>query len=200
MAADSICRSHYVLLRILFIRLHHINSLVASFNNTLGMSYSCAHFEEHGSVELLGNLERGASEVIRFLRIRRLKHRNLGRDCVVTGVLLILRRVHSRVVRNADNHTAVYACVGHSKQWVSRNVESDVLHTASRALASERSAKGRLGSNLLVWSPFAVGVVKFSEAFRNLGTRSTRIAGNHSAAAVIKTARDSFVTNHKLFH
>ena len=63
-----------------------------------------------------------------FAGIGRLEHRELGRYGVMAGILLVLRAVHTCIVRNADNHTCVNAGICDCENRVGCNVESDVLH------------------------------------------------------------------------
>ena len=48
----------------------------------------------------------------------------------MTAVLLVLAGVHSGVVGNADNKSAVHARISHGEERVGSNVETNVLHCA----------------------------------------------------------------------
>ena len=76
-------------------------------------------------------------------------------------ILFVLRRVHSGIVCNADDHTAVYARVRNSKQRVGGHVKSHVFHSASRPCARKARAERRFSRHLFVGRPLGVQAVVF---------------------------------------
>ena len=65
--------------------------------------------EEHGSVELLGQLigQLGVGEALGG--VAGLKHGNLGGNGVAPGILLVLGGVHPRIVGDGADHARVDA-------------------------------------------------------------------------------------------
>ena len=159
-----------------------------------------AHFQQNGGVVLLGELIRELCEAERFLRVGRLEHGDLSRDRIVAAVLLILRAVHAGIVRNADDHTGVDARVGHGEQRVGGDVQSDMLHTAGGALASESRAECGFHCDLFIGRPFAVDVVILCEFLGDLRAGCARIAGDDRAACFVQSAGNRFVSYHEFFH
>ena len=84
MTSLGICRYHYVLSCILFVRLDRDIDPLAELNYRLGVSDSRAHLDEHGCIELLGNVISFDYEVLSFLGISGLEHRHLGRDGIMS--------------------------------------------------------------------------------------------------------------------
>ena len=115
------------------------------------------------------NLKGSLDERLRLGGIGRLEHGNLGCDRVVTGILLVLRGVHRRVVRDENHHTAVDARIGKRKERVSRHIETNVLHRAGAANAAQGRAERDLRRDLLVGRPFAIDFVVFRGEFRDFG-------------------------------
>ena len=69
--------------------------------------------QQHRRVELLGQLDRRAStKSLHSCESARLEHGQLGGDGVVAGILLILGRMHARVIRHGYDQSAVHARVG----------------------------------------------------------------------------------------
>ena len=119
---------------------------------------------------------------------------------MMTGILLVLRGVHTGVIGNNDDHAGVDAGVGCRKQRITGDVQTDVLHTAEAALAGHSGAECDFHGNLFVRRPFAVDLIVFCGFFCNLSARRTRIAGSYTAAGLIQTAGNCLVAQHELFH
>ena len=191
---------HNVFLGVLNVLAEALLDSVGKGDRVLGVCDAGAHTDENGSVEFFGELEGELGEFKRLCRVGGLKHWELGRLGIVTGVLLVLRGVHTGIVGNEDDEAAVYAGVGHGEERVGCHVETDVLHSAGSASAAEGSAEGGLESDLFVGRPFAVDLVVFSGEFCDLGGGSSGVGGNDRASRLVKTAGDGFVSEHKFFH
>ena len=140
------------------------------------MSNSHDHTEKHHGIVFFGYLKCLFGVLESLCRVGGLKHRHLGRDGIMTGILLVLRGMHSGVVCHANNETCVDSGVRHRKERVGRHVEANVLHSASTALTVEGRAKGDLESDLFVGSPLAIYIVIFSRKFGDLRAGSSGIA------------------------
>ena len=103
MTLDGICRSHDELLGVLLIGLLFGNLAVFELDHALCMSDTGTHSQQARGIELLRDLEGKLCKRLALSGIRRLQHRNLGADGVMTGILLILGRMHSRIVCHANN-------------------------------------------------------------------------------------------------
>ena len=199
-AAFGVARHHNVLGAVLLIGLDRGLRALTRLYHTLRVRYARAHLEQHGRVVFLGQLEGQFGERERFRRVSRLEHGHLGRLGVVAGVLLILGRVHARVIGHADNHAAVHARVGQGKQRVGRNVQADVLHAAEAAAAGKRRTERRFGRYLFIGRPLGIDFRVFCGGLRDLGTRRTGIAGDKAASGLIQAAGNGFIAQHQRFH
>ena len=104
--------------------------------------------------------------------------------------------MHSGVVCNENDKTAVDSGIGKGEERVGGNVKTNVLHSASGSVTCERSAECDLKCNLLIGRPFAIYLRVFSGKFCDLGGRSTGIGGNELASGFVKTARKRLVSEH----
>ena len=97
------------------------------------MCHAGAHLHDHGCIVLLGKVVRDLDKFECLSGIRRLKHRYLGCDGMMSGILLILGGMHACVIGHTDDHTAVHTCIRHGIKGVCSYVKSHVLHTAEAA-------------------------------------------------------------------
>ena len=106
-----LCHSghHNVFLRVLDIPLESVVDSLPYLNKAAGMGDSCCEPDYDRGVVALGNIICELCKRETFLRIRGLKHRYFGGLCIVSRILLVLRRMHTRVVRNDYDHTGIYA-------------------------------------------------------------------------------------------
>ena len=158
------------------------------------------HFKKHRRIELLGDLIRQLRKRQRFRCVRRFEHRQLCRNGIVPRILLVLRRVHARVVRHTDDKTAAHTGIGQRKQRVGCDVQADVLHAAEAAVACQTCAERSLHRYLFVRRPFCVNFRIFGCAFRDLRAGCAGIAGDKAASGLVQAARSSLVAEHQGFH
>ena len=106
-----LCHSghHNVFLSVFNILLEPVVDSLPYLNKAAGMGDSCCEPDYDRSVVALGNIICELCKRETFLRIRGLKHRYFGGLCIVSRILLVLRRMHTRVVRNDYDHTGIYA-------------------------------------------------------------------------------------------
>ena len=173
---------------------------VGGLNDALRMRHAGTHLEKHGGIELLGKLVAELRERQRLRRVGRFEHRQLRRDGIVAGILLVLGRVHPRVVRHADEKSAAHAGVGQRKQRVGRDVQTDVLHAAEAAVSGEACAEGRFHGDLFVGRPFRVNFGIFGRTFRDFRAGRAGVAGDKAAARFKQAAGGGFVAEHQSFH
>ena len=128
------------------------------FDHAAGMGGAGGQAHDDRDVELLGDVECEAGEVLRLLRVGRAEDRHLGHQAVVAVVLLVLRRVESRVVGGDDDQAAVRADVRSREERIGRYVQADVFHRGECPRARNRGAERDLEGYLLVSGPFAIDV------------------------------------------
>ena len=73
-------------------------------------------------------------------------------------ILLVLRRMHTGIVGNREDHSSVNTYVRHRKQRICRHIQPHMLHGTKRACSSKRSSRSCFRCNLLVWCPFAINL------------------------------------------
>ena len=159
-----------------------------------------ARANEERHVKAFGQLERVFRELIRFLRICRVKHGNLSRCRVIMRILLVLRRIHSRVIGSQNHHTAMNAGARRRKQRISRHVHTHMLHSRQNTRASNACAHSAFNSNFLVCRPFSVHVIVCSQRLKRFRGRSARIRRRKTNARLPCTARNSLVARKKFHH
>ena len=175
MSADRVGRRHQELLRILLVGLSLSFCPLALLHHTLRVGDSRAHLDDDWSVILFGELVGCSCIRQRLRRIARLQHGQLGCYGVMAGILLILGRMHSRVIRDDYDHACVHTCVGRGVHGVCGYVHADVLHRAHAASARERRAKRHFHGNLLIRRPLTVDISEQRDLFRDLRARCSRI-------------------------
>ena len=193
-------RHHHKFGNILFIGNRRECLPLRRLHHALRVRNAGAHFEKHRRVKFFGYLIRQLCERQRFRRVRRLKHRQFCRNGVMARILLVLRRVHTCVVRHADDKSAAHTGIGQRKQRVCRNVQADVLHAAEAAVACQTCAERSLHRYLFVRRPFCVNFRIFGSAFRDLRAGCAGIAGDKAASGLVQAARGSLVAEHQGFH
>ncbi|MPM66147.1 hypothetical protein SDC9_113054 [bioreactor metagenome] len=100
----------------------------AKFDQALAVANARSHAKQHGQVEALRNFVGFLHEILAFLRVAWFHKRNLGKGRVAAVILLVLGRMHIRVVR-ADNHKPrANAVISGGKDRVGGNVDAHMLH------------------------------------------------------------------------
>ena len=193
-------RHHHKFGNILFIGNRRECLPLRRLHHALRVRNAGAHFEKHRRVKFFGYLIRQLCERQRFRRVRRLKHRQFCRNGVMARILLVLRRMHTCVVRHADDKSAAHTGIGQRKQRVCRNIQADVLHAAEAAVACQTCAERSLHRYLFVRRPFCVNFRIFGSAFRDLRAGCAGIAGDKAASGLVQAARGSLIAEHQGFH
>ena len=122
------------------------------------------------------NLESAPGKSSASLAVGGLEHRHASERRVVAAVLLVLGRMHPRIVRDHDHQTAADSSVREREERVGRHVEPDMLHGDQRPATSEARPGAYLEGDLLVRRPFGRHVRHCGEGFQNLGRRRARVA------------------------
>ena len=190
---------HDVLFDILFVRLCGPLFAFARFHNALRVRDARAHLDDDGRIELLGNFIGGLGKGEGFAAVGRFQHGELGGFRIVAGILLVLRGMHARVVRNADDHARIHARIGDGEEGVGGDVESDVLHAAKAPLPCHRGAERRFHGDLFVGRPFAVDGVVLRRFLGHFRARGAGIGGGDAAACFIQAACERRIAQHQLF-
>ena len=193
MSADGVSGHHHILRDVFFIFLRFRHNPLAGVHDTLGVGHTRAHLHDKGGVKFLGKLKSPFYEMVRLSGIRRLQHRNLCRDGVMTGILLILGGVHPRVVRHADDHPRVHSGVGTGVQRIRRHIQSHVLHTAEAAFSRQGSSKSHFHGHLLIGRPLAVNLIVLCRFLRDFRAGRSRIAGRDAASRLVEPPGESLV-------
>ena len=80
---------------------------------------------------------------------------------MMTGILLILRRVHTGVICNSNDYASVYSCVRYGVQKVGRYVQTNMFHSAKRTSTCNGCAGSNFGCDFFIGSPFTIHFFKF---------------------------------------
>jgi hypothetical protein len=123
----------------------------------------------------------GEREIVGFLRVGRLEHRDASGDGIAAVVLLVLARSHAGVVSGNQHQGAGHPRVGGGEERVGGHVDADVLHRGNRARSGKRRPNGHFESHLFIGRPLGFAA-QFGEVFKNFGRRRPRItrAQRHS--------------------
>ena len=157
--------------------------------------------EDHGGVEFLGNIERERGEFFSFAAVPRFEGGDTRELRVVPGILLVLRRVHPRIVGYYDDQPAGHPGVGQSHQRVGGDIQADMLHRTDGTHSGDRGPDRDFQRDLLVDAPFGTDIGIFlSDGFDDFGTRSTRIPGRDPDVCLIRAPGDSFISQHQFFY
>ena len=199
-AALGVAGHHDVLGPVLLVGLLGNVRPLPGVHHGLGVADPGAHLQQHRRVELLGELIGQLGELQGLGGVAGLQHGELGGHGVVAGVLLVLGRVHPRVVGHADDHPGVDAGVGDGKQGVRRHVEPHVLHAAEAPLSRQGGAEGRFHGHLLVGGPLRVDLGVLGGGLGDLRAGGAGIAGDKGASRLVEPSGNGFVAQHQSFH
>ena len=118
----------------------------------------------------------------------------------MAGILLVLRRMHTCIIGNANDHTCVDAGIGNGKQGVCRHIQANVLHGAETALTCKAGTESSFHSNLFVRCPLSIDFFIGGYTFGDLGTGGAGVTGYKAAAGLKQTSGNGFVAKHQCFH
>ena len=138
--------------------------------------------DEEGHIESLGKLERVARESERLGGISGVEHGNMRRAGVVVRILLVLRRVHARIVGSQHDKSSANAGICSREQRVRRDVHANVLHGRKNAGATGRCADAHLNGNLLVHAPLGIDAILLRKRLERLSRRGTRVRDANTGA------------------
>jgi hypothetical protein len=156
------------------------------------------HAHHHRQLDGLGERKRHGHGIVAFLLVGGFHDGYHGKLSIEAGVLLVLRRVHGRVVGSQHHETAVDACDGGVDEGVGTHVHAHMLHADECALAGVRHAEGSLHGCLLVGAPAAVDAALAAErmALYELGDfcrRRARIGIDARQPCMERTQGNGFV-------
>ena len=194
--ADSVTRHHNIFLDILFIWDILPFLSLAKFNGWLRVRNSGGQSYDNRNIELFRKLESSLSKLLALPWIGRLYHHCLRSDSMVTWILLVLWRVHTRVIGDSYYHTCRYACVACCVKRVSGNVKTNVLHSAEASCTTYRSAKSHFHCHLFIRRPLSIYLVIFCNSFCYLSWRSAGVRWYHLTACLIQTSCKRLVSKH----
>ena len=199
-AADGIAGHHNIFSDVLLIGLTLGLCPAAGFHQGLGVGHPGTHLQQHWGIELLADRIGQLGKLQRLGGVGGLQHGHLSGNGVMTGVLLILRGVHPRVVGHADHQSCVHPGIGHGIQRVGSYVQPHMLHCTKGPFPRQTGPEGGLQSHLLVGRPFTVDFGKFYSLLGNLRAGGAGIAGDHTASRLIQSSGNGGVAQHQLFH
>ncbi len=190
---------HHIAGRVFHIFFHGYFASFGEGNDALRMGNTGGKPEKNRGFKLLGKLicQFGVREA--FTAVCRFQHGNFGGYGVMPGILFVLGRMHAGIVGNGNDYASVDAYVRGNKQRVSSHVESYMLHAAKASCTRQRRTQGAFQRDLFIGCPFGVYFFVCGGVFGNFRTGSTGIAGNKRAARFIKSACNSFISQHNLF-
>jgi len=162
-------------------------------HDALGVGQPGGRPQEARGVEALRQLERRPRERARLGRRRRLEHRQLGRDGVVAVVLLVLGRVHGRVVGGDDHEARVDAGVGAGEQRVGGHIDAHVLHRHQGPAARDGRPQPDLERHLLVDRPLGVHVRVADQGLQDLRRRRPGVPATDRDPGLPCAQRDALV-------
>ncbi len=156
--------------------------------------------EHDGCAEALAQLEGGLDHVSGFGGVAGLEHRHLRDLGEVAAVLLVLGRVHARVVGDQHHEAGVRSGVGEDHERVGGHVQPHMFHRDKRAYAAERGADPLVERHLLVGGPVRVDLFVVGQPLQHLGAGRSRIAGGEPDAGLPGAPGDGLVSRHQASH
>ena len=190
---------HHVFVGVLHIGMQSHLFPVTQFHQAPGVGHPGGEPQHHRGVKLLGQGESQFGIVLTFLGVGGLQHHQFGRLGVVAGILFVLGRVHSRVVRHQNHHAGVDAGVGGGEQGVGGHIEAHVLHAGEGPRPGDGGAQSCLHPYLFIGGPFTVDLRIGSGRLGDFGAGSAGIAGHHTASGFVQAPGNGLVADEKLF-
>ncbi len=148
--------------------------------------------------QLLGEIEGLEHHVVGLLLVAGLEARDQGELGEVAAVLLVLRRVHPRVIGHRQHEAPVGAGDGRVHESIGGNVEPDVFHAHEGPFPGPTHAQSFLVGDFFVGRPESVDVTSFFcpalDKFEDLGRRCARIAVDTAESGIDGTETDRLVS------
>ena len=160
------------------------------------MAHTRCHSDHNRCIIRFTQLICSFHHVDTFLRIGRLEHCQLGGFCIISVVLLILRRKHSRVVGRYQHVSCIYPHICPGKQRVCCHVHTYMLHRNHTSCTCNGRSDSGLHCHLFVWRPLCIYLIISCQILKNLCTRCSRISGCVTHTSLISTSCDCFIACH----
>ena len=103
---------------------------------------------------------------------------------IVMGVLLVLGRIHARIVSGQNHETAADAGICGGEKRVCSNVDADVLHGGQHAGAGGAGTDPYLDGNLLVDAPFRIHAIHLRKSLKRFGGRRAGVCHSDTATSL----------------
>ena len=123
------------------------------FHGSAGMSQARHDTQNNGLAQTLRQVEAEGHHVVSLLLIGGLQTGHKGELGIEARVLLVLRRVHRRVVCCKDDESALHAGNGAVDEGIGTNVHANMLHADQCTFTCIRHAESRFHGGLLVGAP-----------------------------------------------
>ena len=134
------------------------------------------HAHQHRRIILLTDFKRRLDHVFRFLTVARFHHADFGELGIPAVILLVLRRMATRIVRADQHKSPVHTAVGKTEQRIGRDIDADHLHGGQRPAADDRNPDRRLQRHFFIRRPFGDDIfLKFGDIFKDFRTGSSRV-------------------------
>ena len=160
------------------------------------MTDTRCHSDNKRCVKLFSQFIRRFYHIDTFLAVGRLQHGNFGSLRIISVVLLVLRRKHTRLVRRHNYVSSIYAHIRPGKHRIRRNIHSHMLHGHHTAKSRHGRSDCRLHRNLFIWSPFCIYIFICRKIFQNFRTRCSRICRCIRYTRLICASCDGFIAGH----
>ena len=170
-----------------------------ALDNRPRVRHTCRNSHNHRHFHRFRQFKSGVHGVVGLLLCRWLENGQHCKASVSARVLLVLRRVHRRVVGHNQNQTAVDARDGRVHKRVGAHVQAHVLHTNNAAFARKRHTQRGLVGCFLVGRPLRADAAplrlfRFLYKFSDFSRRCARIGIDARNACVNRTHGNRFGT------
>ena len=157
------------------------------------------HPEKDGQPHFFRKTEGFGHQIIAFLLVGRFQDGYQGEFSVEAGILLVLGRMHGRIVGRHYHQSALYAGDAGIHKGIGTDVHSHVLHAYQRALARIGHAQGRFHGRFFVGAPAAADAALAREGIRldelrNLRGRGSRIGIHPRQAGMQSPQRHGLIS------
>ena len=116
--------------------------------------------QKDGGLEFFTQVKTIRHHVVRLLLVTRLQTGDHGKLGIEPAVLLVLGRVHGRIVGRQHDQTSVHTRDRGIHERIGAHVHTHVLHTHQRPFPHIRHTQGSLHGCLLIRRPTAVEVFR----------------------------------------
>ena len=113
------------------------------------------HTHKHGKFQTLREFKGIRHHIISLLLRRGFEDRYHGKLAIETRVLLVLRRVHRRVICRQHHQSTMHTRDGRVDKSIGSHIHTHMFHTNDSALARIRHTQSGLHGGLLIRTPTA---------------------------------------------